>query len=94
MKTIFCLILLTSTSGYSQIDSHHKQIELDSIELIKIQLRIDSLKFQLDSLKSESKKTQVLIDTLKQENILLRELMKLYLEQINRKQEEALKEEE
>ncbi|WP_169312069.1 hypothetical protein [Fluviicola taffensis] len=57
-------------------------------------MRIDSLKLQLDSLKSESEKTQVLIDTLKQENILLRELMKLYLEQINRKQEEALKEEE
>jgi len=94
MKTFIYLIFFISTLGHSQTDSLYKQIELDSFELIKTQLRIDSLKLQLDSLNSESKKTQVLIQELKQENIRLAELMKLYIEQINRKEEKGLKEEE
>ena len=97
IKKFLYPILLISTKGYSQTDSiniYKRQIELDSAELIKIQLRVHNLKMELDSLKSESKKNQRLIDELKQENILLAELMKKYMDQINSKPGTPLKEEE
>lgn len=94
MKTLLYPILFISAIGYGQIDSLYKQIELDSAELIKIQFRIDSLKLELDSLKLVSEKTQILIDKLKQENVQLRKLMEIYIEEINRKQKESLKKEE
>lgn len=93
MKTLLYPFLFLATFGYSQTDSLYKQIKSDSIELLKTQLRIDSLKLELNSLKSDSEKTQILIDRLKQENIRLAKFMEIYLEQINRKQEESLKKE-
>ncbi|MNU64012.1 hypothetical protein D3C71_532820 [compost metagenome] len=94
MKALLYPVLFISVIGYGQIDSLYKQMELDSAELMKTQLRIDSMKLELDSLRCESEKTQMLIDKLKQENIQLAKLMEMYLEQINRKQEEFLKKEE
>lgn len=91
MRFLLFLILFISIKGYGQTDPlniYKKQIELDSIELIKVELRIRCLKLELDSLKTESEKRQIFIDQLKQENIVLVELMKKYIEQINRRKEE------
>lgn len=88
------LFLFISTVGYSQLDSLHQQIQFDSIMLVKTTMRIDSLKLELDSLKLESEKNQLVIDKLKQENMLLEKLMKKYQDELARKREEAIKEEE
>jgi hypothetical protein len=97
MRTFLFISLFFSSESYSQIDSlqfYQQQIEQDSIQLIKSQFRIDSLKLELEALKSESKDTQFFIDALKEENRWLNELMKKYQNQLKQKQEVILKEEE
>jgi hypothetical protein len=92
MKAFLYFILFISIDTYSQtnsIDTYKKQIKLDSVELIRTQLRIRSLEKELDSLKSESENIQILIDQLKHENILLEQLMKRYLQQINPQPEKS-----
>ncbi len=91
MKTLLYPILFISVVGYGQIDSLSKQVEFDSVELIKTQLRIDSLKLELDSLRFESEKIQIIIDKLKEENIQLKKLMEIYIEQTNSKQKQSSK---
>lgn len=96
-KACTFICLLFSFEVNCQTDSlsfYQNQIDQDLIQLVKTRLRIDSLKVELDSLKSESKKRQLLIESLKEENRWLNELMKKYQEQINQKPKGIKKEEE
>lgn len=94
MKACTFICLLISFEVNCQIDSlsfYTNQINQDSIQIVKTKQRIDSLKVELDSLKSESKEIQHLIESLKEENLWLNELMEKYQEQINQKPKEVKK---
>ena len=96
-KACTFIYLLLSFEVNSQIDSlsfYQNQKDQDFIQIVKTKQRIDSLKVELDSLKSESKEIQHLIESLKEENRWLNELMEKYQEQIDQKPKEVKKEEE